>query len=49
MCDCDPDGVRFFRTLMLRFFARHRAKKFPDAELLADLYEETGDESIRRL
>lgn len=42
--DVDPDGVRFFRSLMLRFFADHRTKEFPDARLLADLYDKTGDE-----
>ncbi len=43
LIDADPDGARFFRALMLRFFARHRPD-FPDAKLLADLYEETGDQ-----
>ena len=41
--DADPDGVCFFRTLMLRFYVGHRPD-IPDAKLLADLYEETGDQ-----
>jgi len=29
---------------MLRYFARERSHKFPDAKLLAELYDETGDQ-----